>query len=324
MREVDYLLDYYPFDDEILDAAEKASRRQSDVTWPEYVSRFNIPRTKVFEPKDGKPIEVLDLIPHDYDQTLVYHQPMACILDSNRQIHVATLQAILPNKRIIGVGNPGQPGHGYGKVSMMDALKVARGNLRPVVAGTLEYLHSQGIESAIHAGESYGADKAAASAENSTSYSQEATSIISVEPVSVAKKGLLRMGWAFMSTGKHAEKYLKPVRSVSHTFKSAEELRESPKTYALGLARLSNIAIGAALGKPGFQGRVERAMVINPSLKTGIAWGTSSEFDENNERESLVRTLKGQFGAKRIADMPVEGQTHAMNLDPFMNSAIIS
>jgi hypothetical protein len=322
MSEVDYLTHYYKFDDDVLSQVERAAHQQALATWPEYKARHLLPETQIFTPKDSKPIEVIDIRPKDYDDVVVYHQPMACILDSNRQIHVATLQAVLPDKRVIGIGNPGQPGHGYGKLSIAEALKVAGGNLEPTVSAALEYLHQQKLESAIHAGESYGADKAVSAAENSAKKDLEAVTSLAIEPVSVAEKGLIKMGLTFMRTGKRAENYLSPLRAVSHAFVSAEQLRESPLTYALGLARLSNLAVGAALGKSGFKERLKNAMSANEEFKAGIAWGTASEFDTENEREQIVENLINEFGEDRISAMPLKGQTHAMNLDPLLNSAI--
>ena len=65
-------------------------------------------------------------------------------------------------------------------------------------------------------------------------------------------------------------------------------------------------------------------MAINPTLKTGIAWGTASEFDKKNERERVITDLTGQFGKDRLTALPLNGQTHAMNLDPLLNSTIIA
>jgi hypothetical protein len=324
MSKIDYLLNYYPFEDDVMDAVERAAQRQADTSWPEYKRRFSVPEPKVFEPKDSKPVEILDLVPLDYEDTVVYHQPMACALDSNIQLHIATLAAVLPEKRIIGVGNPGQPGHGYGKLSLKNAAKVWQGNLHPVVAGTLEYLDDQLLSSASHAGESYGADKAAASAEMAGIYDHNVVSTVMVEPVSVVKSGLIKMGLTFQSTSKYADKYLTPLRQVSRTFKSAESLKESSLGYAIGLARLSNLAIGNALGKEGFEGRVAKGLLQNPGMNTGIAWGTASEFDKHNERSKIVDSLCRDFGNDRVTPLTLEGQTHAMNLDIFLNAAIIA
>ncbi len=324
MTEVDYLNRYYDFDDDVLDAVERAAYRQKDETWPEYKARYGIPEPIIFEPMDSKPIEVLDIAPSDFDGTIVYHQPMACALDSNIQLHVATLAAALPDKRVIGIGNPGKPGHGFGKLSARDALRVWQGDLRPAISGTLEYLNYQRLEAGIHTGESYGADKAAAAAENAYHYDHEAVRTIMVEPVSVMKSSLIRMGLTFQSTSKHAEKYLLPLRAQSQTFISAEQLKESAVGYAIGLARLSNLAVGSALGRKGFEQRVSNGLEQNPGMKVGIGWGTASEFDKDNEREVIISRLKEKFGEERIDALPLEGQTHAMNLDIYLNAAIIT
>jgi hypothetical protein len=63
-------------------------------------------------------------------------------------------------------------------------------------------------------------------------------------------------------------------------------------------------------------------MSANEEFKAGIAWGTASEFDTENEREQIVENLINEFGEDRISAMPLKGQTHAMNMDPLLNSAI--
>jgi hypothetical protein len=324
MSEVSYLLDYYSFDDDVMDAVERAARRQTEVSWPEYQRRYSVPQPKVFEPKDAKAIEVLDFVPHDYEDTVVYHQPMGCALDSNIQLHIATLSAVLADKRVIGVGNPGQPGHGYGNLTFKDTFTVWQGDLRPTVTGTFEYLDANGLDMVSHVGESYGADKAVASAANANFYNQEVVNAIMVEPVSVVKSSLLKMGLTFQSTSKQADRYLKPLRQQSRTFVSAESLKESSLGYGIGLARLSNMAIGSALGKKGFELRLDTGLAQNHHMKTGIAWGEASEFDRDNQREKIIERLVAKYGANRVQALPLPGQTHSMNLDIFLNAAIIA
>jgi hypothetical protein len=325
MNEFERLSEKYAFDDDVLARVERAAHRQETLTWPEYERRYNIPQPGIFRPNYGKPIEVLDIKPRDYESVVVYHQPMACPIDANIALHAATLAAAQPESRIIAVGNPGSPGKGYGKLSIPQALEVWNGNLYPTVAPTLGYLAAEGIRRADQIGESYGADKAAAAAEHAGLYGVETIRAVMVEPVSVVKSGLIKMGWTFQSTSKHADKYLEPVRARSLTFKSAEKLRYRPKLYPIGVVgRLSNLAVGHALGMQGFEGRVNRAMEANHKLKTGISWGTDSEFDRNNRRFEITRRLIKKYGRDRVVPMPVVYETHAMNLDLFLNAAIYS
>lgn len=332
MSEVERLQTFYDFDDDVLAITEQVACGQENISWPEYARRLNIPEPFTFRPKDAKPIEVIDITPKDYDETLVYHLPMGCLLDSNMVIHVATLAQTQFDKRIISVSNPGQPGRGSGKLSVADAVRVWNGNLKPVVAPTLEYLDSKQIESASHIGISYGADKAAAAAENAPlkQFGQEVPRTVMIEPVSISTRGLtkltglLRLGRIFQSTSVHGDKYLEPVRARSQAFVSAEKLKESEVGYAIGLARLSNLAVAAALAQEGFEGRLERALLVNAGLKAGLSWGSASEFDLNNSRDHIADRLQTEYGRDRLSTLPLVGQTHAMNLDIFLNAAVIS
>jgi hypothetical protein len=325
MNEFERLSAIYGFDDDVLARVELAAHRQETNTWWEYVRKFNIPEPRVYRPSHGKPIEVLDIQPWDYDQTIVYHQPMACPIDPNIALHVATLSAAQPECRIIAVGNPGPPGKGYGKLTLTQAADVWNGDFYPTVQPTLEYLESQKINKADHIGESYGADKAAAAAEHSGLYELETVRSVMIEPVSVIKSGMVKLGFIFQSTSKHADEYLEPVRDRSLTFTSAEQLRYRPNLYPVGIiGRLSNLAISHALGLKGYEGRVDRALTFNPNLKVGIAWGTASEFDRQLQRDQLTHRLMFKHGSERVTRMPLKDETHAMNLDIFLNTAIYS
>lgn len=332
MSEVERLQAFYPFDDYVLARIEQVARGQENISWPNYARRLDLPSPKIFCPKNAKPIEILDIKPKDTADTLVYHLPMGCLLDSNMMAHVSTLAQVQFDKRIIAVSNPGQPFRGSGKLSLIDALRVYRGNLTPTVEPTLEYLDSERIESASHVGISYGADKAAAAAETAPlqRFGQEVTGLVMVEPVSVATRGttriigLVKLGRIFQSTSAYGDKYLEPVRKRSRAFTSAEELKESELGYGLGLARLSNLAIAAALAQDGFEGRLERAMLISARMKAGLSWGTASEFDTYSEREHMAKRLQTKYGKGRVKTLPLKDQTHSMNLDIFLNAAIIS
>jgi len=323
MSEVERLSAIHPFYDDVLESVERAARRQEGLSWPNYARRYGIPHPQIYLPRHGWPIEVLDISPKDYDTTLVYHQPMACPLNPEIMLHAATLAAVEPEKRIIAVGNPGPPGHGHGKLLASELGKVWKGDLYPTVIPTLDYLNAKSIKHADHIGESYGADKAAASLDYSEIYGVEVVRSVMIEPVSVVKAGLLKMGWTFRSTKKHKDRYLNPVRQRSDTLLSAEALTPGP--YALGvIGRLSNLAIAHALGLQGYRQRVDTALENNKALKVGVAWGTASEFDRTNQRFSIAHELIDEYSRDRVVPMPLNGETHAMSVDFFLNAAIYS
>lgn len=319
MSTVEYLRGYHPFDDDILECVEHAAYNQQGLSWPEFVRRYDIPEPEIFHPKDGNPIEVVDMGPSDYESVFVYHQPMGCQLDSNMMTHVATMAHSSPSSRVISVGNPSKPGRNSGKLSPSEALQVANGYLKPVVGPTLEYMRQAGVEQAVHIGESYGAEKTAASAQFAFAYDHEVTDGVMTEPVFT--NGLFKTATAFMRTGRHADKYLRPVRELSDAFKSAEELKESSWQWMMGLGRISNLAIGRALGGGRFGERLNSGLIVNPEMQATVVWGTESELALNGIARALTDPLQW-IHAGRLHTMPLDGQTHAMNLDIFLNSAI--
>lgn len=330
MSEVERLQKFYSFNDDVLARVEEAASLQEGVSFHEYAERLRLPDATWFEPRSGKHVEVLDIRPKDYESTLSFHLPMGCVLDSNMLMHVGTLAQVESDKRIVAVSNPGQPGRGSSKLSIRDSWRVSNDDLEPTVSSTLEYLLAQGIDKAAHSGISYGADKAAAASENAKNHEQQATHAIMVEPVSVVKRSstrigrLIKVGRVFQTTGKRGDRYLEPVRRRSSAFVSAERQKDSMVGYGIGLLRMSNLAIGMALGENGYEGRVGRAMYMNDGLRVGIAWGTASEFDKDDERAAIVRRLKARFTNRRVEGLPLDGQTHAMNLDIFLNAALIA
>lgn len=330
MSEVERLQKFYSFDDDVLERVESAAAGQRGISFQEYVQKLRLPDLRRFRPRHGKPIEILDIKPNDYEETLSFHLPMGCRLDANMLMHAGTLAQVEKSKRIVAVSNPGQPLSGSGKLSLPEARRVWGDDLLPTVSPTLEYLMSEGVEEAAHSGVSYGGDKAAAASEHSVDYGQKTSRVIVVEPVSIVKRGITRiqgafkMGQLFQSTLEHYDECIEPVRRTSTAFVGAEKQKGSEIGYGLGLLRMSNLAVAGALGQDGFEGRIERAMHLNKDMRTGIAWGTASEFDKDDERAAIVRRLKARFTNRRVEGLPLDGQTHAMNLDIFLNAALIA
>ena len=144
-----------------------------------------------------------------------------------------------------------------------------------------------------------------------------------VELVLVIKRGLIRMGATFISTSSQAEQYIGPLKQDSQTYTTAREAKESMAGYILGLARLSNLAVAHGLGKPNFENQINDILVDYANIKAGIAWGTKSEFDKNNLRRNIVGLLERAYPG-RVDGIELAGQTHAMNIDIFLNAALIS
>lgn len=313
---------YYPFDDDVLDIVSEVAERQRASKWQDI--QTELPESKVFAPRYGKPIEVLDFLPFDYGDTQVYHLPMGNTLDANMSLRVATLAAAEPTSRIIAVGNPGSLGRGHGKLRLKDAPEVWRGDLRPVIEPTMLYLEEQKIEEASHIGFSYGADRASASARHAYKYAQKVAHGIFMEPASVAKRSSLSLAMSFFSTAESLERYVQAAncRPYEEARRLAASDGGSLANYALGLARASNLAIGHSLTKGGFGARAYTAMLLQPEMQADIIWGTASELSVNGLITAIAERLKKRFG-ERIDSMTLDAQRHAMGDDIFLHTAMI-
>jgi hypothetical protein len=91
---------------------------------------------------------------------------------------------------------------------------------------------------------------------------------------------------------------------------------------AVGLLRPSNVAIAHALSQDGFEGRVAGALNAQAEMRTDIIWGTESELATHGAMLGVTRRLHDQYG-DRVRATALEGQTHAMNCDIFLQAAII-
>ena len=324
ISEQERLRQYGEFDSSVLDAVSEVADHQRSTTWNQL--RSEIPETIIFNPDTNKPISVLDIVPRgDYESTQVYHLPMGNALDENMVTRVATLAAAQPTKRIIAVGNPGSPGQGGGKILVAKFGEVWRGDLREAVEPTLQYLKSQGIDTATHVGFSYGADKAAASARYAQNYDQQVPQGVLMEPASVKERSILGLAGDFGKTAKALDGYVQAANSPAYleARKLAEKRGHGLFGYTLGLGRLSNLAIAHALAKDGFEGRVKDALVAQPEMTADIIWGSESELAIHGLMVGLTARLISEYGSGRVKATEIAGQKHAMGDDIFLHTALV-
>jgi len=321
-NEIDRLTTYYPFDQEIVETIADVAYEQRYRSWDEL--RDSLPDARQFTPLDGKPIEVLDIIPAaDYDGTLVYHLPFANGLDENMTARVATLAAAAPTKRVIAVGNPGIPGNPSGRLRTKDVSKVWQGDLRPVISPTLEYLEDQGIQDVAHIGYSYGATRALAAAQYAESYDQQVSDAVLMEPVSVTKRNLITLAQAFASSAGMLGHYVEAAdsRAYNDARALADERMLGARGY-LGMLRLTNIAIAQALTADTLETDIEAALAEQERLHIGIVWGTESELAIDGLIRQITHRLETKHGSERVSSIAVKGQRHAMSEDIFLHAAL--
>lgn len=315
------LQNYHPFSEDIIQCVDEIANKQKNTSWVEYLESSNVPDIEIFHPDHSKPIEILDIRPVDHDgDVIVYHEAMATSLDPNSIMHIMPLAQAMSTKRIIGVGNPGRPGQGYGKLNFGDRRTVGRGNLRPTVDPLLEYLNREGLEEVSHVGYSYGAEKVQAAAQFSDKYDLKIPFAISMDPPAVKDRGVILLGRDFLTTDKYLDDYISSTESTAYI--QARKESGSALGYSLGLLRLSNFAIARSISKEGFEGRAEAALIAQPEMMTDVMWGSESEIAIDILMQGIVRRLSSGFGS-RLRSTRFMGQKYAMCDDIFFHTAMV-
>lgn len=325
--EAERLEGYYPFDLGIADIVGEVAERQRHSSWASVEG--SLPDTKIFRDIGGsalssKAIEVIDFIPDDYLGAQMHHLPMGNTLDKNMLMRLATLSAVQPDMRIIGVGNPGSPGRGHGKLSTQQSLQVWSGDTRPLVDLPLRYLKAQGIEEVEHFGYSYGADKAAGAAKYSSQYDQRVTRGIFMEPAAVRMRGIIELSVAFNSTAAALDGYVQAANCGAYDEARKQAAKQSfgLTGYSLGLLRPTNIAISHVLSQDGFENRVSEALDSQDTMTTSIVWGTESELAIDETMQAISGSLAMRF-EDRVKALPIQGQRHAMGDDIYLLAALM-
>jgi len=323
MSEQSRLLEYYPnFEEDIVNNVAEVAEHQRRSSWEQI--RSNLPANQIYS-TDKFSIELMDIVPNDYNQTWVYHLPMGNPLADHMQLRIATLAAAAPDKRIIGVGNPSGPRQGIGKLPKSSLYSVWSGDFRPTIDPILRYLVSQHIDEATHIGFSYGAEKAVTAAQYADRYDQMVPNGLFMEPVALKKRGLLELGHDFSSTAAPLDDYVKAASSpvVAEASQRAAEKSHGMLGYGLGLLRLSNIAIAHALTKESFEARANEALTNQPQMEAHLVWGSESELAARDYMIRIVKRLEDKFGINRVRSMELEGQKHAMGDDVFLHTAMV-
>lgn len=320
MNTADRLRGYYPFSDEVIETVSEIADSDRGLSYGDFTAKHCVPDVKIYYPDHGKPIQVLDIIPNDYDGTIVYHESMGTSIDENSIMHVTPLSLALPTKRIIAVGNSGRPGQGYGKLSSRDAFSVLSGNLRPVVDPTLEYLASQGVEHVAHVGYSYGSEKSVAATLFSENYGLSSPFTISIDPPAVENRGMLALAKAFSRSGESMQSYVEA--SGSKALIEARQISGGLFGIAAGLIRLSNLAISHVIAFEGFEARSKLMLINSPELAFNVQWGSESEITIDGLMFGIRNRLVKDFG-DRVSSARYEGQKHAMCDDIYFHAATI-
>lgn len=325
MSEQKRLQKYYPgFDQDVLDRVSEVAEKQRASSWEEI--RSTLPDTQIYSTKESE-IELMDIIPREgYDDTWVYHLPMANPLSDNMRLRMATLASANPDKRIISIGNPSGPGQGIGKIPFGSIRSVWSGDLRAAVDPALRYLLDKGIVDASHIGFSYGAEKALAAARYAKNYDQNVSNGLFMEPVALKSRSAIELARDFNESGKALSDYIEASASqpVLEANAAASEKSRGLLGYALGLLRLSNIAIAHSLTKDSFEGNLVETLKNQEQMRAHLVWGSDSELSIGILMRAISRRIEEDFGQSRTTSIELEGQKHAMGDDVFLHTALVS
>ncbi len=323
MAEAERLRAYFAFDDDVLARVAAVAAQQRSKSWE--IIKKELPTPKIFKPKRGKPIEVVEFGPKEgYDDVQVYHLAMACRLDPNILMCIAMLAAAEPRTRLIAVGNLGGMQHHTGALRLRDMPGVWHGNLDAAVRPTMEYVQTQGITRATHLGYSFGADKAAAAVGLAHEYGQTVARAIFMDPAAVMRRTLGSLAHAFDEAGDAMENYVQAAAlpAYNEARNVTKKLEFGYATYVAGLFRPTNVAIAEALARDGFEARVAKALKNQADAKVEIVWGSASELAHHGRMAALAGRLSNDFPG-RVQTLIVEHQRHAMSSDLFLHDAIV-
>lgn len=312
------------FDERVLESLDKVAVRHRNSSLDNVLA--NQPQPEVVQIDGYRPQEVIDIIPKEYDRTLVYSLPMGNPLDGNMRTMLSVLSLLNPNTRIISASNPGRPSHRYGGVSLRDMHRVASGDLSPITDPIHVYLQQEGIEQSVQVGFSYGADKAATMTQTAHEFDHEVTNAIFIEPAAVAARSLIQLGLDFQRSGELVEAYADKAnsRALNEALHKVRNEGLGVTGFALGLVRPSNLAITGALSKDGFASRVSDALDSQPSMKASIIWGSESEIAVPENMRAITKALTKEYGNSRVKGVELPGQRHAMANDIYLHGAIVS
>jgi pimeloyl-ACP methyl ester carboxylesterase len=313
----------YDFEPNIINQVVEAAADQ-DITYKEFVTKYKVSQPKSYKPKGLPAVQLLDLQPRAEPivrEVAVLHLPMANGLTRNKVFRSVVWHLANPHQRLIVFANPGVVGKDhYGKPQARHLLKVARGDLKPVVASSLEYLKEQQITKTAQFGYSFGADRALAMTALAPQYDITVDKLAIIEPASVVSKRFLRLAHDFNAGGKGLKQTLRQTDSLLLR-ESRQRRNEHIIPGMTALLRPTNLAIARALSKGGFEHRLKEALEAQPTMKVYIAWGSESELSPDELMQELTRKYAQQHPG-RIAHARLRGN-HSMADDVALHAAIM-
>lgn len=323
------LLGYYAFPEQVVEAVADVAATQVSMTYDAFMALHGVPEPQVVKLAGSKPIEVVDIIPKgDYEpaRARVMHLAMGNSLDKNQLYQIATVFAADPTVRTIAFGNPSSPGHKAGVLSLPQGIRVARGDLRPLVDSRLRYLEDEGIIYSEQEGFSAGSLFALASTTFADRYDQGVTQITTIEPADVKDRGRLKakamgsLGLDFVATGKPLADYVR-ASGIPAFSEARNDSAAGLVLYGAGLLRATNLAISRTLAGDRFTERAADALGSEQEARLDVIWGSESELAIDALMNTAMDDLRALYGS-RVAATRIPNQRHNMVNDIHLQAAL--
>ena len=332
MNTAERLLEYYPFDDDIVASVADAAAGQNQRHFSELATHYNLAERLQNVPAlhyANRSFELLHMTPTgDYDETKarVLVAPFAMPVNDAMAMRVLRLFAADPSEQLLVIGAPAPIGNRHNRPQPGALRTVWRGDLKPLVMPLIMHIR-HGNNDALHRvaaldtlGFSYGADAAMAVSVAAAERGIAAECGVWVEPGSARRRTVRKLRNDAKVLGEyrlHFDRYVQDADSMplreALCGSEVSELR-----YAGGLMRLSNLAILRALSRGDFADRAAQVLHGNPRARATIAWGTKSEFVSEQAMQWLVARLGNRVGA-----LALTGMHHAGGNDIDLHAAIM-
>lgn len=333
MKTNERLQNYYNFDEAIVQTIADVAEKQNKLSFRELAASHGLEdgAGRAYPYKDNRAIEVIHIKPEvDYDETLlrVCQAPMGITADASMAMRAIRLFDSEPTTPLLVVGSPTGIGNRTNLIERRDWAVFARGDLRPVVRPTLQYLFSLGISRTEMVGYSYGADAGAAVGAASYEYGIHTNKAVLMEPAGIEKRALLTLVRDFQASGAALQNYVDqtmcpPLLEARGIHNSKVSDTVGFLRWTGGLLRASNIAIAHGLAEGKFEDQLSTAMIANPAMKATVVWGTASELTSPAAANKSISNLKSSFTRSRIESMEMAGMHHGGGDDIDLHAAMV-
>jgi hypothetical protein len=304
MTSADKLQPYYDFDPEITEGLDRFEYDTAGMTFAELADQYSADEGRLITvfPGATHPSEIIMLrgvhAPQEKAPQIEY-AAMAGPVDANAVYKMIVRHAVDPDRTKFLVGNPSGPGKPNGKLSFREAAKVATSaDFSSIVEPILRFMQNTDVNEISHVGYSLGAN-----------YGLTAIDVSEKLGLGIAKSGLIepaivrgvQLPINFMKSSTRGEEFAE--MSESQAYKEARNAMNIPN-YLLGLLRVSNLAIGAALMRNEFVDQLEDVAKRYGDRIT-IVTGQESELSDG----AAVQAVTNVSGMEHISikNMPHAG-----------------